>query len=111
MNVDRYIGELLYDYECVVVPGFGGFISNKKPAKVNRITQQFFPPYYQLFFNVHLTENDGLLINYLAKRERIPFKEARQAVEDYVKNCRKKTRTGRSADYSSNWFAYPGFIR
>ena len=94
MNVERYIGELLYDYECVVVPGFGGFISNKKPAKVNRITHQFFPPYYQLFFNVHLTENDGLLINYVAKREKITFKEAKQAVEDYVTNCREKLETG-----------------
>lgn len=94
MNVDRYIGELLYDYECVVLPGLGGFISNKKPANVNKITHQFFPPFYQLFFNLHLTENDGLLINYIAKRENLSFKEAKSAVESYVEECKNLLQSG-----------------
>ena len=94
MNVDRYIGELLYDYECVILPGLGGFISNKKPANVNKITHQFFPPFYQLFFNVHLTENDGLLINYIAKRENLSFKEAKSAVESYVEECKNHLQSG-----------------
>ncbi|MEJ2594013.1 MAG: SPOR domain-containing protein [bacterium] len=94
MNVDRYIGELLYDYECVILPGLGGFISNRKPASVNLITHQFKPPYYQLFFNVHLTENDGLLINYLAQRESVSFAEAKDRVDQYVDTCRKTLEQG-----------------
>lgn len=94
MNVDQYIGELLYDYECVILPGLGGFISNKKSANVNKITHQFFPPFYQLFFNVHLTDNDGLLINYVAKREGISFTEAKAAVDDYVEECKRVLQAG-----------------
>ncbi len=89
MNVDRYIGELLFDYECVILPGLGGFISNRKSASVNLITHQFKPPYYQLFFNVHLTENDGLLINYIARRESVSFAEAKERVDQYVDTCKK----------------------
>ncbi|MDA9349687.1 hypothetical protein N9R21_07960, partial [Polaribacter sp.] len=29
MTVEKYINELLYRYDCVIVPNFGGFITNK----------------------------------------------------------------------------------
>lgn len=96
MNIARYISELLFDYECVVIPGLGGFITNVKPAGINSVNHQFNPPYTQVFFNVHLTTNDGLLINHIQKRIGKPYAEIRQFVDQFVDECFKTLESGDS---------------
>ena len=76
MTVAKYINDLLYRYDCVIVPNFGGFISNRIGAKVNRVSHHFYPPTKQIAFNVHLKQNDGLLVNYIASVENISFEKA-----------------------------------
>lgn len=76
MTVAKYIHDLLYRYDCVIVPTFGGFITNKIGAKVNPFTHDFYPPTKQITFNAHLKQNDGLLVNYIASVENISFESA-----------------------------------
>lgn len=85
MNLEQYIGDLLYRYECVIIPGFGGFITNEASAKVNHFTHTFYPPTKQITFNAHLKHNDGLLANYIASIEKIPFEEALNTIALEVK--------------------------
>ena len=40
MEVAKYLRELLYDYECVIIPNLGGFISNNKPVTIKPIIPQ-----------------------------------------------------------------------
>jgi len=87
MHIDQYISELLYDFECVVLPGLGGFIANDHSATINRINHHFSPPFRKLVFNKHLKANDGLLINHIAKAENITYKEARKKVEQFIESC------------------------
>ena len=35
MDITKYISDLLYRYDCVIIPGFGGFITNKIGAKLD----------------------------------------------------------------------------
>ena len=84
MPLDKYISDLLYRYECVIVPQFGGFISNAVSARVNHFTHTFYPPSKQLTFNSHLTKNDGLLANYIAASEHISYGEAKNIIADEV---------------------------
>ena len=95
MDINRYISELLFEHECVVLPGLGGFITNDKSATVNRITHRFSPPSKKIVFNVHLTANDGLLINQVALREEITYKEARQAVDEFTEHCQQQLEEGK----------------
>ncbi len=74
MKLEKYISDLLYRYDCVIVPNFGGFIANKKSATVNQHT--FLPPYKQITFNSLLIENDGLLANYIAQVDKMPYATA-----------------------------------
>ncbi|UMB59627.1 hypothetical protein MHL31_11110 [Lutibacter sp. A80] len=76
MTLATYIGDLLYRYECVIVPNFGGFVSNEISAKVNHYTHTFYAPSKQLTFNVNLQNNDGLLANYIASSKNISFLKA-----------------------------------
>lgn len=76
MKLANYISDLLYRYECVIVPEFGGFVTNNKSARINKINNTLHPPYKQITFNSHLTNNDGLLANYIASMDKIPYESA-----------------------------------
>ena len=89
MILDKYISDLLYRYECVIVPNFGGFITNETSAKVNHFTYTFYPPKKQITFNSHLKNNDGLLANYIASVEKIPFSDAVSRIETTVQNWKQ----------------------
>ena len=80
MTLATYIKDLLYRYECVIVPDFGGFITNTISAKIDESSHTFYPPSKQLGFNHHLTHNDGLLINYVASAENISFDLAQKKI-------------------------------
>ncbi|WP_026775560.1 HU-CCDC81 and SPOR domain-containing protein [Polaribacter sp. Hel_I_88] len=80
MILANYISDLLYRYECVIVPDFGGFVTNKIGAKINELDHTFYPPSKQITFNSHLTVNDGLLANYIASSENISFEKASNAI-------------------------------
>ena len=84
MTTANYISDLLYRYECVIVPNFGGFVTNEISAKVNHFTHTFYPPSKQLTFNSHLQNNDGLLANYVAAAKNISYSEALEAIEKEV---------------------------
>ncbi len=76
MTLTNYIADLLYRYDCVIVPNFGGFVTNKISAQVDTENNTFYPPKKQLTFNVYLQHNDGLLANHIASVEKISFEEA-----------------------------------
>ena len=84
VNVDKSISELLYQFDCVIIPDFGGFVANYAGAKIQPIQNTFTPPSKQISFNRNLTSNDGLLANFIAESNGISFVEARNAIDNYV---------------------------
>lgn len=84
MALSKYIGDLLYRYECVIVPGFGGFVTNEIPAKVNHFTHTFYAPSKQITFNSNLQNNDGLLANYIATANDTSYAEAVEYIQKEV---------------------------
>ncbi|MCT4698449.1 HU domain-containing protein [Tenacibaculum haliotis] len=90
MTLANYINDLLYRYDCVIVPNFGGFVTNKIGAKMNDATQTFYPPKKQITFNSYLQHNDGLLANYIASSKKISFEEATTFIANEVAEWKKK---------------------
>ncbi|CAM1345751.1 HU domain-containing protein [Tenacibaculum crassostreae] len=84
MTLANYINDLLYRYDCVIVPNFGGFVTNTIGARVNTTTHTFYPPKKQLTFNAYLQHNDGLLANYIASTKNISFEEATSFISEEV---------------------------
>jgi len=84
MTIAKYISDLLFRYECVIVPNFGGFVTNEISAKVNQSTHTFYAPSKQLTFNTNLQNNDGLLANYIASSENISYSKAIAIIEKEV---------------------------
>ena len=94
MTVEKYINELLYRYDCVIVPNFGGFITNKIGAKVNSFTHTFHPPTKQITFNTHLKQNDGLVVSYIAAVENISFEKALTKINASVASWNESLKNG-----------------
>lgn len=94
-SVEYYISELLYIHDCVIVPGFGGFVGNKTSAKLNKETGSLTPPSKQVLFNTNLKTNDGLLIAHIADQESIPQKIAKKNVQIFANESSKKLSTSK----------------
>ena len=82
MEINQYIKELLLLNDCVIIPEFGGFVANYKPATIEN--NQFYPPTKEIAFNNKLISNDGLLINYISDSEGTNYFSAKQKLENFV---------------------------
>lgn len=81
MQIAHSIEELLYRYNCVIMPGFGAFLTQRKSATIHQTTNTFYPPSKVLSFNEQLSSNDGLLVSHLAQMEKSSYDEMLKNVE------------------------------
>ncbi len=84
MKIENYISQLLYRYQCVSVPGFGAFLTEIQPARLNENASAFYPPRKLVSFNFHLKNNDGLLANHISQSEKITYEDAVKGIESEV---------------------------
>lgn len=84
MNMENTIKSLLYRYDCVIVPDFGGFVAKRKSAIFHPIDYKFDPPKKMVGFNSDLVHTDGLLANEFAKNNDLSYQEAMEQIEKEV---------------------------
>lgn len=90
MMTATYISDLLYRYECVILPGFGAFLTQKESAHFDENSQTFFPPKKKVSFNSQLRKNDGLLVNYISDSQGISYPAAVYKVEEFVQQLNEQ---------------------
>ncbi len=83
MSISKHIIELLYTHDCVIIPGFGAFLTKSISASHNN--DIFSPPKKTLRFNGMLKENDGLLANEISSKEKISYNDAVKKIKKEVK--------------------------
>lgn len=84
IELAQHIEVLLLENDCVIVPGFGGFIAHYAPAM--RVAEEniFLPPTRVIGFNPQLRLNDGVLVqSYMAVYD-TNFSDATKMVEREV---------------------------
>ena len=84
IKIDVYISDLLYSYDCVVIPEFGGFVANYASAKIQPIQHKLTPPSKKISFNKNLKNNDGLLSNHIASKQSLSYSEANELIKSFV---------------------------
>lgn len=84
MKMTQYISALLYRYPCVIVPGFGAFITEIQSSFYDVEKQMFFPPQKRISFNRNIVNNDGLLANHIATQEQLSYEEAVTRIQAMV---------------------------
>ncbi|HOZ30303.1 MAG TPA: SPOR domain-containing protein [Bacteroidales bacterium] len=84
MNLYDDVYQLLNDNDCVIIPGFGGFVANYCEAVIDLSKQKFSPPSRTLAFNQKLQTNDGLLMNSICQSKNVKWDSAKEYVADFV---------------------------
>ena len=97
-GIDKYISELLFDHDCVILPGVGGFLTNYSGARIHPVRHSFQPASRTLVFNANLRTNDGLLIDYVSRKEGIPYQEASVKVNDYAMVIMRELEDGKTVE-------------
>ncbi len=90
MELTRYIKELLYQHDCVTLPGFGALLAQTLPISVNRDAGNFSPPSRVISFNSLIQQNDGLVANYIALHEGINYNAALALLEKELASWKKQ---------------------
>lgn len=83
-ELSRHIEILLLDNDCVIVPGFGGFMAHHRPAEYVEEAGMFYPPQRTLGFNPQLKINDSLLAQSYVEAYDISYPEAVLRIESEV---------------------------
>ncbi len=94
MVLEHYISELLYRYNCVMVPGLGAFLTQMKSAVIHKTTNAFYPPSKAISFNEQVVTNDGLLVSYMAEAEKTSYEEMLRKVEDATTEWKSRLQKG-----------------
>jgi hypothetical protein len=106
MKVEELIGKLLLRTNCVIIPDFGGFISNTKSAQIDYSKGVVYPPTKSITFNRSLTNNDGLLVNEFGKINQLNYSEALGEVALFVRQTKGRLKHGERVSFDNIGFLY-----
>lgn len=101
MNLEHYISQLLYRYQCVTIPGFGAFLTDIQSAHWHETGHGFYPPKKVISFNSFLKNNDGLLANHVALNEKISYESAVICIENEVAIWKNELQSANKISFKS----------
>ena len=84
IELAQHIETLLLENDCVIVPGFGGFVAHYSPATRIKEENIFLPPTRTIGFNPQLKLNDGVLVQSYMSAYDTSFADASRIVEKEV---------------------------
>jgi len=84
MQLSNHISMLLFQHDCVTVPGFGSFIGNYKSAEYDFKEEKFHPPFKQISFNAQIKDNDGLLAKLISSELNLSYDDALKKIHQEV---------------------------
>lgn len=101
INLIDVIPDLLYKHNCVIIPDFGGFITNFKHSGFEESRNLINPSSKKVAFNQSLIENDGLLVNYWSKAKNITYQSALEDVSKFSVFLKEKIAENKSFDFKN----------
>lgn len=88
IEVEKHITNLLLRHDCVMVPGFGGFVAHHVSAVYDDRSSLFYPPSRTLGFNPALKMNDSMLVQSYVDVFDVSYPEAQRMIDDDVELLR-----------------------
>ncbi|MFM7007351.1 MAG: SPOR domain-containing protein [Flavobacteriales bacterium] len=88
--------QLLLRHNCVVVPGFGGFVAKQVAAELDFQKGIISPPKKALLFNRFLLTDDGLLLAEYARQQGLYYEEAKNQLQDFTDSLQRRLHAGQT---------------
>jgi nucleoid DNA-binding protein len=105
-SLGKYISELLAEHDCVIIPGFGGFVARPVSAQFSKAGNMLLPPGKSLVFNKNLSNNDGLLAGYIMEKESLPYKDAIAKIDRLISESKKTLENGKRLELENTGLLY-----
>lgn len=94
VKADEIISSLLLRHNCVIIPGFGGFVAKQSSAHIDYKSGIISPPRKSLLFNRQLINNDGLLISEFALKNSVSYNDSISTVQQLVNSWNAELSAG-----------------
>ncbi|MFM8962571.1 MAG: SPOR domain-containing protein [Sphingomonadales bacterium] len=91
--------QLLLRHNCVVVPGFGGFVAKQVAAELDLQNGLISPPKKALLFNRFLLADDGLLLAEISRQNGLYYEEAKNQLQAYTDQLQRQLLGGESVQF------------
>ena len=100
-NIEKYLINLMYQHECVVIPNFGGLVANHTPGFADSKNQLLHPPKKGFVWNKFLQHNDGLLAHEICKEEGISYDDAMAQLKSLVEGFKKQLQKDKRLEFKT----------
>ena len=105
MKLEELISKLILHNNCVVIPGFGGFVASRVSAKIDS-NGIIYPPHKAVLFNKQLVNNDGLLVHAYSHENGISFDHALKELTDEIQLWNEELTKGNRLNLEQLGFLY-----
>jgi len=99
---------MFLDYDCVIIPGLGGFVCNGRSAWYDEEKEEMVPPSRDVIFNPNLIHNDGLLAQEIMRARDLSYSEAMKHVEDEASFMVRQLKEGKPVEIARVGRLYSG---
>lgn len=90
LRIVAHIEQLLLVHDCIIIPGFGGFVLQSIPAMYAPGEHLFSPMRKEIVFNRTLQHNDGLLTESYMQRYQTDYSTAQTMLEEDVRTLQAR---------------------
>ena len=94
MEVGHYIKDLLFENDCVIIPGFGAFIAIYRSVQIDEGKETLLPPSKEITFDRKLKNNDGVLVKHYAKSEGVSDFDSLKIIEEFREDIQYRLEKG-----------------
>tara|TARA_B100001250_G_C19755552_1_gene769918 strand:+ start:56 stop:1204 length:1149 start_codon:yes stop_codon:yes gene_type:complete len=94
ISLDKIIFNLLLHHDCVIIPSFGGFVSQNEKASINYDKGEITPPRKLIIFNNKLLKSDGLLINHFAEQNNLSYQQSFDEIRNQINSWKNQLDSG-----------------
>lgn len=108
MKIGKYISELLFEKDFVVLPDFGEFTAKYIPARFVPELKKVEKPSKIIAFSDKKKKDDDILSSYIAKKENIEHEKAKSFISAFVKEMNETLKAGKSVELENVGKFSPG---
>lgn len=106
--LNQYLHRLFLDHDCVVVPGLGGFVCNRKASFYDEHRGELVPPSRGILFNQELVHHDGVLVHTVAQGESITMDFALEQISSEAAAIKLQITSGKTVSIEHVGRLYAG---
>jgi nucleoid DNA-binding protein len=96
MDIKTYIKDYLLVNDGIIIPGFGGFITEDESAVFDSTENVFLPPSKKLQFKPDFSYNDDSFAQFIAQNESIELNAAIEKLDKFVVNLKTQLKNKKS---------------